>query len=164
MPVDMLPHILRYFRAEKDAGLYVLIVGAVIIMTSAWIWWSRWRYRALVVPLSVIAVIEIIVGCTLYFGSDAQIDRLTGQYYSEREVFAVQETTRMERVVTSFAAYKLIEAALIVLGAGFAIVYRKRPTVVGVGVGLAVQAAIMLGFDILAAERAQVYLEALWRS
>jgi hypothetical protein len=163
MPLNMLPFILKYFRAEKDAGFYILIVGAVIIALGAWLWWSGSRYRAMAIPLIAIAIIEVIVGSVIYTRSDKQIDTQTEQYYTDREAYAIAETARMEQVMSGFQIYKWIEISLMVVGAGLAIVYRKRPSFVGVGVGLLIQAAIMLGFDIFAAQRAQVYLDALHR-
>lgn len=163
MPFNMLPYILRYLRAEKDAGLYILIVGAVIVALSLWLWWSGSRYRAMAIPLVVIALIELTVGTVLYLRTDKQIDTTTEQYFTDRDVFAVAETARMERIMTGFQIYKVIEIVLLVCGLGMAIVYRKRPPIVGIGAGLVVQSAIMLGFDIIAAQRAQLYLDALRR-
>lgn len=163
MPFNMLPFILKYFRAEKDAGFYILIVGAVIIALSAWLWWSGNRYRVMAIPLIAVAIIEVIVGSVIYMRSDQQIDTLTEQYYTDREAYAVAETARMEDVMSGFQVYKWIEIGLMVVGAGMAILYRKRPSFVGFGIGLLIQSSIMLGFDIVAAQRAEVYLDALHR-
>ena len=163
MPLNMLPFILKYFRAEKDAGFYIIIVGAVIIALSVWLWWSGSRFRAMAIPLVVIAIIEVVVGSVIYLRTDKQIDTLTEQYYTDREAFAIAETTRMERIMSGFQIYKWIEMGLLVVGLGLIVVYRKRPVLIGVGMGLVIQAAIMLGFDNVACERAQVYLEALYR-
>lgn len=163
MPFNMLPHILKYFRAEKDAGLYILIVGCIIIALSAWLWWSGNRNRAMAIPLVVIALIEVTVGSVLYLRTDKQIDTLTEQYYTDREAFARAETARMERIMSSFTIYKVVEIILLISGAIHAVIYRNRPALAGVGIGLVIQAVVMLGFDILAAQRAQVYLDTLYR-
>jgi hypothetical protein len=159
----MLPHILRYFRPEKEAGLYILIIGSVIILASAILWWSRNRYRAMAIPLGVIALIEVSVGGYLYLRTDHQIESLTERYYIDREDYAIAETARMEKVMAAFQIYKAIEIAMIVGGLALAVVFRKRPSYVGVALGLVVQGAIMLGFDIVASQRAQLYLDALRR-
>ena len=163
MPFNMLPHILKYFRAEKEAGLYILIIGAVVIVLSAWLWWSGNRYRAMAIPLTAFAIIELVIGSAIYLRTDKQIDTLTEHYYTDREAFALQETPRLEGIVSRFQIYKLIEVVLMVVGAGFIVVYRKRPALVGVGFGVVIQTAVLLGFDIMASQRAQVYLDALRR-
>lgn len=163
MPINMLPPILRYFRAEKDAGFYLLVVGAVILLFSVCLWWSGTRYRAMAIPLAVFAIFEVTVGATLYLRTDKQIDTLTEQYYSARERFAVEETARMERIMSAFAVYKIAEIAVLIAGLGLIIVYRTRPSLAAVGTGFLVQATILLIFDVIAAQRAQEYLDALRR-
>ena len=163
MPFDMLPHILKYFRAEKDAGFYIIVIGAAIIALSAWLWWSGNRYRAMAIPLLVIAIIEVVVGSSIYLRTDKQIDVLTEQYYTDRVAFERAETPRMEKIMSAFRIYKIIEIVLLVAGFAMAIVFRKRPIYMRVGIGLMIQAAIQFGFDIVAAQRAQVYLDAVRR-
>lgn len=164
MPIDMLPQILKYFRAEKEWSLYILIVAGVLIILSAVLWWSGNRFRGAAIPLTAIALIEVIAGATVYLRTDAQIDTLTGQYYIDKEAFAVGETARMEKVMSGFQIFKIIEIALLVVGAGMIIIYRARPFVVSAGVGLIIQAGILLGFDLIASQRAQIYLDMLRRA
>jgi hypothetical protein len=159
----MLPHILKYFRAEKEAGLYTLVIGAIVVVLSVWLWWSGNRYRAMAIPLIAFAIIELVVGSTIYLRADKQIDTLTEQYYTDRDAFALQETSRLEDIMSDFQIYRIIEIVLMVVGAGFIVVCRKRPAFVGVGFGVVTQAAVLFGFDIMAAQRAQVYLDALRR-
>lgn len=163
MPFNMLPPILKYFRAEEDAGFYILVVGAVILLLSVWIWWSGTRYRAMAIPLAVFAILEVTVGATLYLRTDRQIDTLTEQYYSARERFAIEETARMERIMSAFGVYKIAEIAVLIAGLGLISVYRSRPSLAAVGAGLVVQATVLLIFDVIAAQRAQAYLDALRR-
>lgn len=163
MPINMLPPILKYFRAEKDAGFYILVVGAGILLVSAWIWWSGTRYRAMAIPLAVFAILEITVGATVYLRTDKQIDTLTEQYYSARDQYGIEETARMEKIMSAFAVYKIAEIAVLIAGLGLIIVYRSRPSLAAVGAGLVVQATTLLIFDAIAAQRAQAYLDALRR-
>ena len=164
MPINMLPQILKYFRAEKEWSLYILLIAAVLIVICASLWWSGCVFRGAAIPLIEIAMIEVIACSTVYLGTDAQIDTLTGQYYSDRETFAREETARMESVMSGFRIYKIIEIALIVIGVVLILVYRSRPMVMSAGAGLTLQAGVLLAFDLIASQRAQVYLEALRRA
>lgn len=163
MPFNMLPPILKYFRAEKDAGFYIITVGAVMILFSAWLWWSGSRYRAMAIPLIVFAVLEVAVGATVYLRTDKQIDTLTEQYYTDRDQYGREETARMEKVTSGFRIYKVAEIAVLIVGFVMLAVYRRRPALAAVGVGLVLQSGILLVFDVIAAQRAQVYLDALSR-
>lgn len=163
MPFNMLPPILRYFRAEKDAGLYIIVVGAVLILLSASLWWSGSRFRAMAIPLTVFAILEVTVGATIYLRTDKQIDTLTEQYYTNREQYGREETARMEKIMSGFQVYKVAEIVVLIAGLALLVIYRRRPTLVGVGAGLVLQSGILLVFDVIAAQRAQVYLDALRR-
>lgn len=164
MPINMLPQILLYFRAEKQWSLYILIVAAVAILFGAVLWWSGSRFRGAAIPLTAIAIIQLTAGGTIYMRTDAQIDTLTEQYYTDREAYAVAETARMEEVMSGFRFYEIMEIALIIGGLAMMVLLRKRPAYVGAGAGLILQAAIMLAFDLIASQRAQVYLDALRRA
>lgn len=161
MPINMLPHILKYFRAEKDAGLYLLVIGGFFLLLGLGIWASRSRIRAMAIPLATIAVLELIVGATMYLRTDQRIDTITGLYYSDRTAYQQRETARMESVMSGFRIYKIIEVAAIVTGLAMLAVYRKRSAFAAAGVGLVVQAGVLLVFDLIASQRAQIYLEAL---
>jgi hypothetical protein len=163
MPINMLPQILKYFRAEKEASTYILLIAAAIVLLSVWIWWRGSRYRAIAIPLTLLAVVELAAGATIYLRTDRQIDTLTEQYYSDREAYGREESARMERVVTSFRFYKIAEIVVLIAGLSMIAVYRARPALLAVGAGLVVQATILLIFDMIAAQRAQVYLDALRR-
>lgn len=163
MPFNMLPPILKYFRAEKDAGLYIIIVGAVILLLSAWFWWSGSRYRAMAIPLTVFAILEVTVGATIYLRTDKQIDTLTEQYYTDRDQYGREETARMENVMSGFRIYKVAEIVVLIAGLALLVIYRQRPAFAAVGLGLVLQSGILLAFDVIATQRAQIYLDALRR-
>lgn len=163
MPNDMLPHILMYFRAEKTAGFYLLLIAVVAIAVSAWLWWSKSRIRGMALPLALIAIIELGVGGTVYLRTDRQIDSLTEQYYSNPVAYKSTEIARMGMVMTSFQIYKMVEMALLILGIALVVVFRARPFIFSIGVGLIVQMGILLAFDWLAAQRAALYMDAIGR-
>jgi|CXWL01.1.fsa_nt_gi hypothetical protein len=167
--MDLLPHILVYFRAEKEAAFWIIIVGGIALAASTWLWLAGIRrprggfHRGMAVPLASIAVIQLIAGGTIYLRTDAQIDRLTEQYYSDRAAFCTEETARMERVRAGLRFYQAIEIILMTAGLVLIIVYRCRPGWCAAGIGLVIQAGIMLVFDLAAAHRAEIYITSIKR-
>ncbi len=161
MPLDMLPHILAYFRAEKTACSYLLLIAAAAIVVSAWLWWSKSSIRGMALPLTLIAIIQLVVGGTVYFRTDKQIDSLTEQYYSNPAAFKSAETGRMDKVMSSFRIYKVVEAVLLILGILIVVIFRAHPFRFSTGIGLVIQAGVLLAFDWMAAQRAAMYLDAL---
>ena len=163
MPFNVLPHILPYFRAEKQAALYMMIVGAIAILVAVWMWRSGNRYRGMAIPLTAIAIIQLVAGSAVYLRTDKQIDTLTEQYYSDAAGFLRDETIRMDKVISALRIYKVIEITLLIGGMAMILIYRRQPALLGAGIGLVLQSAILLAFDLIARKRADVYFDAIRR-
>jgi hypothetical protein len=92
-----------------------------------------------------------------------------GQYFAAEKQAAVlclalgataaraAELARMERVNRSFKWVEVLEAVLIVGALVMVFAFRERPSVTAIGLGLLVQAAMMLAFDVFAEHRAHAY-------
>lgn len=73
------------------------------------------------------------------------------------------ETKRMEAIADRFVAYRWAEIGALAVGAGL-ITYgtlEKKRTFTGVGIGLAAEAALLLGLDYFAERRTHDYLDKL---
>jgi hypothetical protein len=114
-------------------------------------------------PLAAIALIQIVVGSTVYFRTDAQTADLHQQLAGDPAAYASAELPRMETVRRSFAIYKIIEIILLVAGVAGYFLLRDRQTLFAVSLGLVLQAALMLALDLVAERRADVYIEQIRR-
>ena len=74
------------------------------------------------------------------------------------------ETPRMQKVQRNFVVIEVVELALLVVGVALALGLKGTPYRSEVGMGLALQATVMLVFDLLAERRGALYLAALLRS
>jgi hypothetical protein len=63
----------------------------------------------------------------------------------------------MDRVNANFKMVEIVEVVLIVGALVMAFAFRDRPALTAVGLGILLQAAVMLAFDIFAEHRAQIY-------
>ncbi len=158
MPDDFL---LRYFSAEKAEALLFLALGPCAIVGAWLLYRHSARYKGSIVPLVAIAAIQIVVGATVFLRTDAQVVDLQRKFHHAPAQFKAEESQRMTLVMTSFGRYKILEMALLVLGVGLAAGLRRRRTWHAFGIGLALQAAIMLGLDWVAESRGQRYLDAV---
>lgn len=152
-------HLIPYFAAEKSEALLFMAVGVAAIAVSGWLWLSRSRWKAMALPLVVIAAIQLTVGGTVYFRTDAQVAALQAQLAADRSAFKQAETVRMDVVVKNFKIYKAIEIALLLAGLALVALMRSRQTLLAVGAGLALQSALMLVLDLFAEARADEYLK-----
>jgi hypothetical protein len=113
--------------------------------------------------LVAIALIQIVVGGSVYLRTDAQLENLTTQVQAAPVEFKRQETLRMQSVMKNFTLYKSIEMVLLVIGVGLIASMQRYDVAAGVGAGLVLQSAFMLALDIFAEARGMDYMAALTR-
>lgn len=150
-----------YFLGERQGGLFVGLLGLLSCAFSAWLASTSSTFRAMVVPMALVGLIQLGVGVGLWVRTPGQVAALEtglGQPEGAARVTRATEIARMERVMRSFLIIKSIELVLIAVGAGLIFGLRQRGWAVGVGMGLIVQGAVMLAFDVFAEARAEIYL------
>lgn len=151
--------IIRYFTAEKREGLLFLLVGMAAIVAAVFLWQTGSPWRGMGSPLVAVALIQLVVGGTVYFRTDAQTLALHKQLASDPHGYVAAETPRMEKVQKSFVIYRWIEISLLALGVLGCFLFRDRQTLLAVSMGLMLQSALMLAMDFVAERRAEVYVE-----
>lgn len=152
-------HLVPYFTAEKQESLLFMLVGALAIAVSLWLWFRGGPYKGMLYPLAAVALIQIVVGSTVYFRTDSQVAALKAQFESDPVAFVAEETGRMETVVRNFVVYRWIEIGLLVTGILMILGLRHVELWHAVGIGLTLQSAIMLLLDFFAERRADEYLK-----
>ena len=153
--------IAAYIGAEKSESLLFMAIGAACVLVALWALGTRKAWRGAAGPLIAIAAIQLVVGSTVYLRSDAQQAALQAQHQTDRAGFVRDETKRMNVVVANFQLYKGIEIALLIVGAAVAARYRRHSGWRPFGLALALQSGLMLGADLFAEARADVYLAAV---
>ncbi len=154
-----------YFVAEKTESLLFLILGLLAIGFSiyGWVRWNEVFYKGIAIPIILIAIIQVVVGGTVYFRTDRQLETLTELYQIDREEFRNQEIPRMDVVMKNFSTYKKIEIAFVLIGILLIVIMRDRAFWLGVGVGMLMQGAVMLTLDIFAEQRGEKYQSEIQR-
>jgi hypothetical protein len=110
-------------------------------------------------------LIQIAVGSTVYVRVPKDIERVEQMVSQQPQLLQTIEIPRMETVLQNFTIYKWIEITLIITGIILIIVFYKSPQTFwkGIGLGLLIQATIMLCLDIMAQYRADIYIEHLFK-
>ena len=156
--MDPLQFIDEYFRAEQVEALIFVLIGAVAIVAALMLWRRRSRLRGMAIPLVAVALIQLVVGGTVFLRSDAQIAQLRQQAQQTPTQFRHDETVRMKTVIANFEIYRGIEIGLLALGMALVVLGRNREFVFALGLGLALQSGLMLALDRSAEARARHYL------
>ena len=150
----MTEKISSYIIAEKQESLLFMAVGVLAICVAVWLWMNGHRLKAMAFPLVGIALIQLVVGGTVYFRSDAQLASLTRQFETTPAEFRKTESGRMQVVMKNFTTYKWIEVALLAIGVLLILLFQRHDLAAGIGAGLVLQSAFMLCLDMFA-ERLQ---------
>lgn len=156
---EMHAALITYFAGEKRESLLFLLVGGAAIALSAYFWMTSNPQRAMGYPLVAVALIQLVVGWTVYARTDRQVRDLHTLLARNPGAYVGEEIPRMMKVQRSFQIYKWIEILLLSAGAVGMLLSRGRPTLHAVSLGLALQSSLMLVFDVVAERRADVYVE-----
>lgn len=148
-----------YFTAEKSESLIFMAIGIITISFSAYVLfkWSDSFYKGFAIPVILIGLIQLVVGNTVYFRTDKQIQDLEALYQRDKVAFAEAERPRMETVMKNFTLYKKVEVAFVVIGLILIFLSSTKEFWLGVGVGMLLQGALMLTADIFAERRGTSY-------
>lgn len=159
----MIKEMTEYFTAEKQESLLFIAVGLIAIGVAVWLWANGHRLRFMAVPLVVIALMQMVVGTTVYLRTETQLKGLITQSQSAPAQFKQDEVSRMQTVMKNFNIYKTIEMALLILGVCLIGFLQRFDVAAGVGAGLVLQAAFTLALDMFAEARGQEYIVVLER-
>lgn len=157
----MINHMSSYFSAEKQESLIFIAVGLLAIGIGAWLWMNGHRLKSMAYPLVIIAVLQIVVGGSVYLRTDAQLSTLSAQLQANPAGLKAEETTRMQTVMKHFSIYKVVEMVLLMAGVGLIAFLQHNDMAAGIGVGLVLQAALTLTLDVFAEARGSGYLSAI---
>lgn len=157
----MLDTLTAYFHGEKQGAIALMILGGAALTAAIVLVATRSDYRAMAIPLGLIALLQIAIGIGLYARTDPQVASLVGQATADAPAMIAAELARMTKVMASFGVIKIIELVIFAIGVGLTYAFAHRPAIHAIGIGLIIQAAVMLAFDLTAERRAAPYVEAL---
>jgi len=157
----MINNLSSYFVGEKQESVIFIAVSLLAIGLSVWLWMNGHRLKSMAYPLVVIGLMQMVVGGTVYFRTDAQVSTLSAQLQLNPAALKAEETTRMQTVMDNFSVYKAIEMLLLIVGVGMIAFLQRHDMAAGIGVGLVLQAAFTLALDIFAEARGADYLSAV---
>lgn len=157
----MMNDLSSYFVAEKQESVIFILVGLLAMGLSFWLWMNGHRLKSMAYPLVVIALMQIVVGGTVYLRTDVQLSTLSAQLQINPAALKAEETARMKTVMKNFSIYKTIEMLLLIIGIGMITFFQRQDMVAGIGVGLILQSAFTLALDVFAEARGTEYLSVI---
>jgi hypothetical protein len=158
----------KYFNAEKSESLLFLIAGIIAILLSVIFFFFMKSnisfFKGAAIPLLLIGLIQGAAGYTVYKRSDEDRKRNVYAYTMNPSQLKNGEIPRMQTVMKNFIIYRWVEIAFIAAGVILLFMFRANPDKsfwYGLGLTLAIQAAIMLCLDFFAEKRGHIYLNGI---
>jgi hypothetical protein len=155
--------IIKYFNGEKSESYVFIIIGLFAFALALYFIFvlksSFWKGVA--IPFLIVALLEFIVGYTIVNRSSKDIVRVEAFIKNQTQNIKTDEIPRMDKVLSNFVIYRYVEIALIVLG--IVLMYSSMNDTFwrGIGLGLFIQASIVLSLDFFAERRGHIYMEYL---
>ena len=155
--------IVKYFNGEKAESYIFILIGVIALAMALYFIFvlksSFWKGVA--APFIIVALLEFAVGYTIVTRSIIDTARVETFILKEPQSIKTLEIPRMEKVMSNFVIFRYVEIALIILG--IALMYSSLNDTFwrGIGLGLFIQASIVLSLDFFAERRGHIYLEYL---
>lgn len=165
MEIRDLSFIHKYFLAEKQESFVFLIIGGVSVIAAIVFFFfiknNPSFFKGAALPLLVIGLVQLAAGYTVYSRTDKQ--RMDVAYKMGMEPVRYtqsDELPRMQQVMKRFAIFRWVEILCFVGGLLLVFLLRKQPEKAfwyGLGLALAIQAAITFTADTVAERRGETY-------
>lgn len=152
--------VVKYFNGEKAESYIFIFIGVIAFAMALYFIFTLKTsfWKGVAIPFILVALLEFIVGYTIVTRSSKDIIRVQTYITNESQKIQIDEIPRMEKVLSNFVIYRYVEIALILLG--IALMYSSMNDTFwrGIGLGLFIQASIVLCLDFFAERRGHIYI------
>ncbi len=152
----------KYFVAEKQAALMMLVIGAIAVLAAiAFFFFMRssfWKGAA--IPLLLLGIFEIMTGYGIRKSSDEERVQNVYAFDMNPQALKDHELPRMKKMEQMFVNYRWAELVLAVAGLVLVFLFRSNPDRsfwYGLGIALAIQGFLLFTLETAAANRAKEY-------
>lgn len=153
----------KYFNGEKAESYVFIVIGLVALLIAFYFVFTLKTsfWRGVAIPFILVAMLEFIIGYTIVKRSPKDIYRVESFIKVQPSKITLDEIPRMEKVMKNFIIFRYVEICLILLG--IILMYSSLNDTLwrGIGLGLFMQASIVLSLDFFAERRGHIYLEYL---
>lgn len=151
----------HYFAEELKQAWVFLLLAALAAAAGVWLWRTQSAFRHALWPLALLAVLEAAVGAVALVRVPQRWTEVQASIQEDRPAFKDAESLRVTRMLDAFRFYKSAEIVLILVAIGLALFLSQQAVARGWALGLLFQAALLLAADLVAEQRAELYLDAL---
>lgn len=140
-----------YFSWEKTSALFFIAIGLIGITTALFLWQKIGSeiLRLAPYPLVIFASLSLIVGCTIFFRTDAQVSGLLSLVQLDATTYFQQELERITSVNQNWALYKWGELLVIAASLIVIMIFPDKSDLLGLALASIMIAVPLLTLDII---------------
>lgn len=155
--------VVKYFEAERQESLLFIVVGVLAFVLAIVLLLRNTSpyYHGMAFSFMLVALIQLVVGTSVYIRSPKDIQRVEKIILQQKEKINTEEIPRMKMVMKNFVVYRWVEIALIIAGVLSYLFFKSGSLWSGLGMGIVIQASIMLALDFFAEQRGRAYINYL---
>lgn len=114
-------------------------------------------------PFLILSALLLTICIGVVWRTPHDIERVSRYAKQEPEKIKSEEIPRMEKVLRNFKIIKTVEIGLLLVGLCLVLfgALKDARLLTGIGIGLAIQSAVLFGFDYFAHKRGRGYFEFL---
>jgi len=150
-----------YFAAEQNAMLWLFGIGLISLVSGLLLWRSQWSYRTAYWAMLLACMPQLGVSLFIYFRSVKQLEEYSLIAQLEPQMLMAQELERIIVVINRFTIYQSVEVVIFIGALVLSFIYRQRPAVMGITIGVCLQVSAMFIVDGSAEWRAENYRDGL---
>lgn len=156
----------KYFMAEKNLGLLLLVVGIVGLVACAvffFVMKTSW-HKGAAVSFLVVGLFQLYMGYNVYTKADAQRKAAVYAYDMNPQELKEKELPKMEKGLQSMTRFIIIEAVLLLVGIALFVYFKKDATKLfwaGLGMALIIEAALCLFVELSVRSKTAEYVKGL---
>lgn len=152
----------KYFNAERAESWLFVAVGVIAMGLAINFFFKNDQIlRGAAYPLAIVGLIQLVVGGTVLMRTSADIKRVEEIVKTTPTRIQSEEIPRMNVVMKNFVVYRYVEIVLLGIGLLLLLLNTEGSFGRGIGIGLAIQSALMLGLDYFAEKRGHEYVAEL---
>lgn len=155
--------VVNYFSEERAESILFMLVGVIASAIALYLYFGlRTSFvKGVAIPVALVTILELAGGAFIFLRSPKDITRVESYRKDQPQKIRTIEIPRMKTVMRNFIIYRNVEIALIALSLFLMFTASTGSFWKGVGMGLLIQATLVLCLDYFAERRAQIYMDYL---
>lgn len=152
-----------YFSVEVATSTSKLVLAVVAFLTGVFIWKRNRFCKGLAGFLWFVALVEAVVGSTVYLRTEEQVSNLLIQLKTSPSLYLTEEIARMTTIVENFVGFQSLQLGVISVGIALTLMghFKRWQILTGLGVGGISMGIALYLIDYPAVQAADVYLSIL---